>query len=123
MDKLIADFFLTSEFGNVGVELALALHQTVLQIENLADALVLLEVGGLRQYLAVIVHPAEHDVAVRMSLVIMAHNNVRSVDKSHLLHIVLRHFRHKFIGHPGCVSRMEVERDMTDRFFDRLPLP
>ena len=49
MDKLKADFFLTSEFGNVGIELALALHQTVLQIESLADALILLEVGGLSQ--------------------------------------------------------------------------
>ncbi len=94
MDKLIADFFLTSEFGNVGIELALALHQTVLQIESLADALVLLEVGGLRQNLAVIVNPAEHNVAVRMSLVIMAHHNIRGVDKSHLPHIVLRHFGH-----------------------------
>lgn len=59
MDKLIADFLLTSEFGNIGVEFTLALHQTVLQIESLADALVLLEVSGLPQNFAVIVHPAE----------------------------------------------------------------
>lgn len=45
----------------------------MLQIESLADSLVLLEVGGLRQNLTVIVNPAENYMAVRMCLVIMAH--------------------------------------------------
>ena len=94
MDKLIADFFLTSEFGNVGVELALALHQTMLQIESLADALVLLEIGGLRENLSGIVDTAENYMAMRMSLVIVPHYNIRRISQSHLLHIVLRHRCH-----------------------------
>lgn len=123
MDKLVAYFLFASQFGDIGVELALALRQTMFKVESLAYSLVLLEVGCLRQNLAVIVNPAENDVTVRMRLVIMTHHYVRCIGQSHLPHIVMRHFGHKLIRHLGSITGMEVEGYVTYRIFYRLTLP
>ena len=79
------------------------------QIESLADALILLEVGGLSQYLAVIVNPAENDMTVRMRLVIMSYYYVRGIGQPHPPHIFLRHLGHKFVCHLRSIVWMKVE--------------
>ena len=79
------------------------------QIESLADALILLEVGGLSQNLAVIVNPAENDMTVWMSLVKMSYHDVRGIGQPHLPHIFLRQLGHKFVRHLRSIVWMKVE--------------
>lgn len=54
--------------------------------------LVAVTVSCRLDYFAVIIHPAEHDVTMRMRLVSMPDDYIRSVGYSHLIHIFLSDF-------------------------------
>ena len=87
------------------------------RIKILADTLVLLEVGGLCKNLSGIVNTAEHDVALRMRLVIMAHNNIWCVDKKQKRLIATRRWR---MNRAGCSPWIFTDDVCC---YDRLSVP
>ena len=109
MGQFVSYLLLSAQFADIGIKFASALHEPVFEVEGFADALVLFEVGGLRENLAVVINAAEHKVAMRMSLVEVPDDDIGSVVQTHSLHIIASNVGHSFVGRFGCVLRVEVE--------------
>lgn len=58
MDQFVSCLLLSAQFADIGIKFASALHEPVFEVEGFAGALVLLEIGGLCENLAIVINAA-----------------------------------------------------------------
>ena len=90
--------------------------QPIFSRQHLANFLISAEVVLITNRLAIIVHPIEDDVAMRMFTVNMSGDDVLRVQNTHQLHVVMSDLQHQRIimFQAVAIFGREVERGVSE---------